>query len=321
MALRTTQELDAFFNTRLRVRLTKLDGERRALLGWFLTGLTIGLALFIIGLLLAVRGGFDLGFAVVPWAITMALTGLKMHGPYEAYKGSYKAEVLRELVEFIDPALKFRPEAGLGEAVFKECGIFRKEPERYACEDLVEGRFAGTAVRFSEVHAEHKITHPDGKSHWHTIFRGILFSADFNKHFAGRTFIVTDYAERRFGFLGTMLQSAAATHGELVKLEDPDFEKEFATYSSDQVEARYILSPALMQRILEYRRKAKKSVQLSFIGSRVYVAIPYDSNLFEPTFFRTLVNVEPIQKYLEALSMAVSIVEDLNLNNRIWTKA
>jgi hypothetical protein len=324
-ALLTPQEFDAFFEARLRGRLTELDVERRNLLGRVVTGITIAAALFFVAFLFVQRGAFPIGFAIGPAVIALALTAWKVYGPYKAYKGRYKAEVLRELVEFLDPALKFQPESGLCETTFRESGIFRTGVDRYSCEDLVEGTLAGTEVRFSEVHAEYKTTTTDCKgkrrTQWHTIFRGILFSADFNKHFAGRTYVVTDFAERSFGFLGAMLQSAVGTHGELVKLEDPDFEKEFATYSNDQVEARYILSPALMHRILEYRRKAKKAVQLSFVGSRVYVAIPYATDLFEPTFFRSLVDPEPLRTYLDALSLAISIVSDLNLNNRIWTKA
>ncbi|MEM6796310.1 MAG: DUF3137 domain-containing protein, partial [Acidobacteriota bacterium] len=36
-----------------------------------------------------------------------------------------------------------------------------------------------------------------------------------------------------------------------VRLEDARFEKEFEVVSSDQVEARYLLTPALMERLME----------------------------------------------------------------------
>ena len=49
--------------------------------------------------------------------------------------------------------------------------------------------------------------------------------------------------------IGQKLQSftTAFSKRQLIKLEDPEFEKLFAVYGDDQIEARYILTPALMQ--------------------------------------------------------------------------
>ena len=107
---------------------------------------------------------------------------------------------------------------------------------------------------------------------------------------------------------------------QLVKLEDPEFEKHFVVYSKDQIEARYILSTSLMRRIVDFKKKTKKDIHLSFVGSKVYVAISYVRDLFEPRVFQTLLSFEPIQQYFEDLSLAIGIVDDLNLNTRIWTK-
>lgn len=51
------------------------------------------------------------------------------------------------------------------------------------------------------------------------------------------------------------------------KLEDPEFEKHFAVYSSDQVQAGYILSTSLMSRIVDFKEKSSRRIHLSFIGS------------------------------------------------------
>ena len=59
---------------------------------------------------------------------------------------------------------------------------------------------------------------------------------------------------------------------------------------------------------------------MSFIDSRMYIAIPYTENLFEPQLFKTILDFAPVQKYFEDLQLAIGIVEDLNLNLRIWSK-
>ena len=75
-----------------------------------------------------------------------------------------------------------------------------------------------------------------------------------------------------------------ASHGQLVKLEDPEFEKAFVVYSSDQIEARYILSPALMRRILDFKNANGRAVHVGFANSRVYVALELRREMFDPSW-------------------------------------
>ena len=57
-----------------------------------------------------------------------------------------------------------------------------------------------------------------------------------------------------------------------------------------------------------------------FVGSMVFVAISFSRNLFEPKLFSSLTDFENIREYYDDLDLAISIVDDLNLNTRIWSK-
>ena len=129
-----------------------------------------------------------------------------------------------------------------------------------------------------------------------------------------------DIAESLLGKFGQRLQSLNILRGELVKLEDPEFERHFSVYSNDQIEARYILSMSLMKRIVDFKQRTGRKIYMSFVGSKVFVAISYRRNLFEPRIFKTLLDFEPIRQYFEDLELAIGIVDDLNLNTRIWSK-
>jgi len=52
----------------------------------------------------------------------------------------------------------------------------------------------------------------------------------------------------------------------------------------------------------------------------VYVAITTGKDMFEPRIFRSLLDFGMCQEYFSDLQMILDIVEDLNLNTRIWTK-
>jgi len=56
------------------------------------------------------------------------------------------------------------------------------------------------------------------------------------------------------------------------------------------------------------------------VASKVFVAVECQRNLFEPKVFTTLLDFGIVAQYFGDMQLALGIVEDLNLNTRIWTK-
>ena len=75
-----------------------------------------------------------------------------------------------------------------------------------------------------------------------------------------------------------------------------------------------------MKRITNFKKNTKRQIYLSFIDSKICVAISYTKDLFEPKLYKTLLDFKPIQEYFKDLQLAIGIVDDLNLNSRIWSK-
>jgi hypothetical protein len=235
------------------------------------------------------------------------------------YKARFKGEVLEKIIKFIDPNLNYKPSDYIDKSTFMMSQIFKTTPNIYKGDDLVWGKAGATDIRFCELNAIYESG--SGKDrHQQTIFKGLFFIADFNKHFMCRTVVLPDTAEKLFGWLGQKLQEMNIFRGQIVKLDDPEFENMFVVYSDDQIEARYILSTSLMQRISEFRKKTGRTVYMSFVGSNVYVAVSFKRNLFEPKIFSTILDFDVIREYYGDFGLAIGIVDDLNLNTRIWSK-
>lgn len=319
--MRSPEEVRAFFESDLRSELEILDAERKRILfrilltGGVLALLVGGISLYFMHFVALFVGGI---VGIILWV----LIGIWIQGDFPL---RFKRTVVDRLVKFLDPTLHYEATDCIGQHEFQASRLFLRGIDRYKGEDCVTGTLEKTAIRFSEVHAEYKTTSRDSKgktkTEWHTIFKGLFFVADFNKDFRGVTVVVPDTAEKVFGkWFGQALQGMNMARGGLVKLEDPDFEKQFAVHADDQVEARYILSPALMRRLLDFRAKTGSDVYVSFANSRVYVALPLQKNLFEPRIMKSLVDVQMVEEFFADLVLATGIVEDLNLNTRIWTK-
>ncbi|MDD2358230.1 MAG: DUF3137 domain-containing protein [Thiovulaceae bacterium] len=69
---------------------------------------------------------------------------------------------------------------------------------------------------------------------------GLFIVTSFNKHFSNSTIILPDNAQSLFGsFIDSCLQSNNFSRSQPVKMDNPEFEKEFVVYGTDQIEARY----------------------------------------------------------------------------------
>lgn len=322
--MRSEEDFERFYQAELLGVLRDLEERRQTLWARFKVGAWVLIALLIMALAVWGAGGTPVLLLVV--AVAALVAAAVWWTLASDFTKQFKRPVIGAIARFLDPSLVYEPERCVPEQDFVDSKLFPHTVDRYAGEDYVAGRVGGTAIRFSEVHAQYKTTHTDNKGRtqttWHTIFRGLFIVADFNKEFRGVTLVLPDVAEKAFGWLGQVIQGWTDVFRglELVKLEDPEFEREFVVYADDQVGARYILTPALMQRLLEFKREAGRQVFFSFARSNVYAAVTTGTDLFEPRLTAPLSDPAVVRRYLRQLHLGVGVVEDLDLNTRIWTK-
>jgi hypothetical protein len=59
---------------------------------------------------------------------------------------------------------------------------------------------------------------------------------------------------------------------------------------------------------------------VSDIESKIYIAIKCDRTLFEPRLYESMLSFAFVQECMEDLQLMLGIVEELNLNRRIWQR-
>jgi hypothetical protein len=322
---RSTSDFAHFFVTDLVRELKRLEVRRKAVLRR--VKILIAAAAGAIGLSVAITLAVRLGFTPVFVTGVISIGGASALYKYltAGYVHDFKISIIRRIIGFVSPGLDYHPKGYISAVEFNSSRIFTRCPDRMRGDDLVQGEVGVTEIKFSEVHAEHKTQSTDRQGHsrrrYSTIFKGLFFMADFNKKFYGKTVVLPDSAERLLGCVGSLLQSVNRSRGEVIRMDNPEFERHFVVYGDDQIESRYVLSTSLMQRILDFRKKTGKRVYLSFVGSQVFVAVPYRRSLFEPRVFTRLTSFKGAHEHFEDLNLALGIVDDLNLNTRIWAGA
>ncbi len=272
------------------------------------------------GLLL---GRLPLIVAGVVLAALVAVIGQSLcHG---AYRKRFKQELVPRLLDSLAPGLRYSPTGHVSLEDFKRGSLYHSRADRFSGEDLIEGKIGDTQLCMSELHAQEKHVTHNGKTtqvRYVTFFKGLYMIADFHKHFSGKTLVLPDSAEKLFGgLLGRTLQKWNFTREQLVQMEDPEFEREFVVYSTDQVESRYLLSTAMLRRILELKQRSGCTLLLSFVDSEVHVALHGRPDMLEPGLGDSLIGSKGVERFLGELRECLGLVDALHLNTRIWSKA
>ena len=324
--MKSYEEFKQFYDAELLPGLQPMEAERKKLIRcFFLIAFTPALCIAL-KLFLVFQKHFNIYFFLIILFFTLFAAGLSAFAFYVIYgkrlvalKKRFRNEVIAKMVKFLDKSLTYSPEEFISKSEYEKSKLFLTGIVDYSGHSLVSGKIGKTSVRFSEIHSEHK-TGPKDRNLLQVIFAGIFFTADFNKYFKTSTVILPDTAENLFGSFGTELQKMNLSRDRFVKMEDSEFEKLFVVYSEDQTEARYLLSPALMQQITGLRKKTGKNIYLSFAESRLHIAVRTGGNLFEAPFFHSMLDSTVINEYFHYLKLMHGITEELDLNTRIWTK-
>lgn len=150
----------------------------------------------------------------------------------------------------------------------RKTGLFKVIADRFTDDEFV-GDYHGVKFRMSET--KFSINRLIG-------FTGIILAFEANKSFESHTIIVSKLAPDRHRSLNL----------EPVILEDSKFCRDYNVYSSDQTEARYLITPSFMERFRKLKVAFKTTdIACAFFKNKVIFALDNEGlsglskNLFE----------------------------------------
>ena len=174
-------------------------------------------------------------------------------------------------------------------------------------EDMMSGEVQGVRVRFSDFYAAEKVRTKNG-TRTDVKFQGVLFVADFHKRLNCEVRVCHKNSRN------------LRRCGQRANMDDVKFEEFFDVYTTDQVGARYALTPLLMQRLTEIYLRLGSQINAVLRKDKIYVAIETWRDNFEPRIDCSLKQDATIALYVDEIGALVDIVSELNLNRKIWSE-
>lgn len=230
---------------------------------------------------------------------------------------SYKAEVVPQLIEAVFPGAVYNRRGTLTKDRVNESKLFKMKKRDLDCEDSIQGCIGNIPFTYNEAEIYHYESERDSDGNTTqtkvTDFNGFVFEADFNKYFYGMTILSsqTRRLKKDLGWFNDMPKC---------QLEDPVFNARYDVYTTNDQEARYILTPAIQQRIVEMNdffinELRGGSLSISFYQNKIFIMASSSYDRFEVKY-----ETESVKSDFLALPVLIDIVEQMNLNLRIWTK-
>ncbi len=220
----------------------------------------------------------------------------------DSFTFKFKRKVIRSIIESC--GLTYHP-GGFVENDYLYM-IYDFDIDKYSGNDLIFGQIEGVRVKFSDVEAISIKEDWQGHKTHRVLFAGLLFVADFPKRLKGVTQICSGTDDfKDYG-------------GKRARMDDAEFERYFRVYATDQIEARYALTPSLMESLKLLKMRFHRPINIVLTGDKICMAIRTGRDNFEPDLRRPLVGKGANRFYKDEIGGFLRIVEELRLNRKIW---
>ncbi len=148
-------------------------------------------------------------------------------------------------------------------------------------EDLWSGDMQGLPFTLHEAHLEQQ--QGSGKNRrWVTVFRGPVITIGFARDFHATTLVTRSGHHKKFLFFGEA--DEITVDGQVLQKADmvhPHFEDAFTVFTTDQTEARYLVHPAYIERLIALENAFQgKDIKTLFKDGELTIVLKAE-NMFE----------------------------------------
>lgn len=282
----------------------------------------------------------ELFLLVVAGAVTLSIN-LSLKSSQKSllreYRGYFKKAILPGILSTVNRSFEYRPDRHIDLYEFLELGIYGYPGivPVIGGEDYFSGHVERTKIEFSEVMLSYVNVIENGQQvpinerKNGFVFKGLIFKADFNKHFHGLTRILSKSDKtftKAIRAISDFRKKTTEPGSDLanVATENLEFNKHFEVVATDGVEARYILSLKLMELILLLKERFENArMDIVMQNHSMYIAVNWMKDLFEPPALHINLreNQQQLQIYARQIQLCCNLVDALDLNTRIWTKS
>ncbi|WP_454974143.1 DUF3137 domain-containing protein [Capnocytophaga gingivalis] len=283
ITLKPVSEFRSFAQKELAPTLASMEKARSTNQSMFKGQTIIAIAFVVVMMILVFTGviNFSSQTSVLYFIIGFAAFGflysfLSMQHAKKKLAGTedytqLKTKIFSRIVHYISPDFQYIEKGHIGIGDLLASFLFRQERYDLTGGDQIVGHYNGIPFQSCNLALTYRPTISNEKEPDRVAFYGNYFVARSPKTFEHP--IVIHPVKSFFGTLNDNdIAAYLNTGGERIRLEDPEFQKMFEVYCDDQVTARYVLTPAFMERLKKLNERYKGQVYIAINTDNIVIA-------------------------------------------------
>lgn len=248
----------------------------------------------------------------------IVITSLLLANDYANYKTDFKKEYVLKSLQNIFTDLKYDPNHGLDRFIIADTNMMDMG-DIYHSNDYIEGKYKNINFKQSDVHIEEEVQETDASGNTvteeYTLFLGRWMIFDFNKPFKANI----EVCQKGFANARVNRWGDVGIYHKIV-LEDEAFNKKFKVYAQNEHEAFYILTPALMGKIMAVTEKTAGSIIFCFVDNKLHIGINNYKDSFEPSIWHKIDEEKILNSISKDIDIITRFVDELSLDNDLFKK-
>lgn len=273
----------------------------------------LGILFFaVLTIVLAYNDRYGIGeyaFILVPF-LGIVITKFIIIKPKKEFLLAFKKTFVLNSLQMVFTDLKYDPNSGIDESIIFDAQIMNMG-DRYSSNDYISGRYKNINVIQSDVLIEKETRGSNDRKSWVTLFKGRWMIFDFNKSFKANVQVTQK------GFTNSKV---SIFKYKKVMMEDQKFNDKFKVYAQNELDAFYILTPSLMEKIENLADSINGKILLCFIDNKLHVGIQNNKDSFEHSIF-IKINVDKVNdKISRDIKLITNFIDELDLDNDLFRK-
>lgn len=324
--MKTKDEFEKFCNDTLSKVLEPYYLKNRKKINFSIV-LYLILEILLIGGVVYLKSKINLNINSVIVSVigSVFLLGVVFVGAYKQIKENMcliNKVIIEMMLEFITDSKKtieLKENTMISKDTINECRIFNIKDLKVTGKNYMTFSYKGKNITISDSKI-YKLVKKDKKYVRKYIFDGQFISMTFNKPVRSFIYLVPNNVKD----LGNKLLNYINYEGTKVELENPLFSKKYKVYSYDEIQARYILSLRLMERMIELDSVLKDKKYIVFReNGRMTLFVENETmddtrNMKIPVVKNLLKEQKCLLNMFKRLMRYIEIYETLDLGNKLY---
>lgn len=287
---------------RLHEQIALLEKQRKILFLLQYILLPVGIVSFMFGMVFDHQ---DLAlFIVLMCVVIAALLYFSYH--CGSFKRNYKETFLNDLLREIFDDVVYDWKDGFASEEVEIMGMVQRG-NRFHSEDYLRASYNGVSFEQADVTIKH-VTGSGKNRHTTLYFKGRMFKF----HTTVKRVVDVQVFSEGFRYRAKPYEGY---HMRKVEMEEMDFNRKFDVLSVDEMEAFYVLTPPLMERIKSLRDKYG-NVAFHFKPNEVYVAFNCKRDAFDAVLTEEISYPKEKARLEEDIRDIISIIETIGLSEK-----